>query len=195
MYVESEDDVATDLTPVKNKTFDEESRSQMSPEPPTEGTNADEGFGAGSESDPFTDKMVSGDSEPFIRPITAVLKTFAVFYCHADHILELLKNVRSLSALAVIPRIPACKLSVCLQMTNKKNSIRKLRHFSLLLLSDQHDCSPLHCDVNAQCQLNAGTLACRCLGGFTGDGQVCVGECMISCRLSNFQHFYILVYS
>lgn len=64
----------------------------------------------------------------------------------------------------------------------------KLRHFSLLLLSDQHDCSSLHCDVNAQCLLNAGTLACRCLGGFTGDGQVCVGQCFISCRLSNFQH-------
>lgn len=72
LYVESEDDVATDLTP--SKTLNEESRSQMSSVPPTEGTNADEGFGTGSESDPFTEKMVSGDSKPLIRPIIAALR-------------------------------------------------------------------------------------------------------------------------
>lgn len=68
----------------------------MSPEPPTERTKADEGFGTGSESDPFTDKMVSGDSEPFIRPITAALRAFAVFYCHSDHVFELTKKKKTL---------------------------------------------------------------------------------------------------
>lgn len=87
LYVESGDDVATDLTPVKNEIFDEESRTQMSSEPPTEGTNADEGFGAGSESDPFTDKMVSGDSEPLVT----CLLSFVVI-----NLSEHFKNVRFL---------------------------------------------------------------------------------------------------
>lgn len=87
LYVESGDDVATDLTPVKNEILDEESRTQMSSEPPTEGTNADEGFGAGSESDPFTDKMVSGDREPLVT----CLLSFVVI-----NLSEHFKNVRFL---------------------------------------------------------------------------------------------------
>lgn len=168
----------------------------MSSEPPTDGTNADEGFGAGSESDPFTDKMVSGDSEPLVRPITAALRTCLLCFVVIT-LSERFKNAFYYDSLL-------CKNSsvqtVCLPPNGKQKTLlavfpfqnppffSKLRHFSLLLLSDQHDCSSLHCDVNAQCLLNAGTLACRCLGGFTGDGQVCVGECFISCRLSNLQH-------
>lgn len=61
---EAEENEATNLIPIKNKTFNDESRSQTSPGLPTDETNANEDFGAGSESDPFTDKMVSGNSEP-----------------------------------------------------------------------------------------------------------------------------------
>ncbi|XP_070693269.1 pro-epidermal growth factor [Pempheris klunzingeri] len=42
------------------------------------------------------------------------------------------------------------------------------------MVSDQNECFPLRCDVNAQCLLNAGSPACLCLEGFTGDGQLCV---------------------
>lgn len=49
------------------------------------------------------------------------------------------------------------------------------RHLSPSL-SDQHECYPLRCDVNAQCLLNAGSPTCLCLEGFSGDGQLCVRE-------------------
>lgn len=70
----SGDDDATDLTSVKNKTINEETTSQTRSEPTTEEPMADENLGASKESDTFTDKMVSGDSEALIRPITAALR-------------------------------------------------------------------------------------------------------------------------
>uniref|UniRef100_A0A665VMP8 Epidermal growth factor n=1 Tax=Echeneis naucrates TaxID=173247 RepID=A0A665VMP8_ECHNA len=58
-------------------------------------------------------------------------------------------------------------------------------------LSDQIECYSLRCDVNAHCLLHAGSPACLCLEGFTGDGQLCVGEyctnlsdCLVSCLLN-----------
>lgn len=60
---ESEENEAAYLIPIKNKTVNDESRSQKSPGLPTDETNANDDFGAGSESDPFTDKMVSGNGE------------------------------------------------------------------------------------------------------------------------------------
>ncbi|XP_056152686.1 pro-epidermal growth factor [Lampris incognitus] len=42
------------------------------------------------------------------------------------------------------------------------------------MVADQDECYSLRCDVNAQCLLGAGGPACRCLEGFTGDGQLCV---------------------
>ncbi|XP_056295640.1 pro-epidermal growth factor isoform X2 [Pseudoliparis swirei] len=41
------------------------------------------------------------------------------------------------------------------------------------MVSDQSACSALGCDVNAQCLLRGGSPSCLCLGGFTGDGQLC----------------------
>ncbi|XP_044061864.1 pro-epidermal growth factor isoform X2 [Siniperca chuatsi] len=46
--------------------------------------------------------------------------------------------------------------------------------FTDKMVSDQNECYSLHCDVNAQCLLNAGSPTCLCLEGFTGDGQLCV---------------------
>ncbi|XP_053362043.1 pro-epidermal growth factor [Clarias gariepinus] len=47
------------------------------------------------------------------------------------------------------------------------------------MLSDQGECFSLSCDVSAQCVLEDGVSVCRCLSGFTGDGQLCldVDEC------------------
>ncbi|XP_034545945.1 pro-epidermal growth factor [Notolabrus celidotus] len=42
------------------------------------------------------------------------------------------------------------------------------------MVSDQNECDSLRCDVNAQCLLIAGSPTCRCVEGFTGDGQSCV---------------------
>lgn len=67
------DNPATDLTPVRNLTFNNESRPQTSSMPPTKGIHADEDFGAGSEFDPFTDKMVSGTIKHLTRQIAAAL--------------------------------------------------------------------------------------------------------------------------
>lgn len=77
-HAEFGDDPATDLTPVKNITFSNESRPQTSSEPPIEGIHADEDFGAGSESDPFTDKMVSGTIKPLITQTDGALTIYSI---------------------------------------------------------------------------------------------------------------------
>uniref|UniRef100_A0AAY5K2B6 EGF-like domain-containing protein n=1 Tax=Esox lucius TaxID=8010 RepID=A0AAY5K2B6_ESOLU len=53
----------------------------------------------------------------------------------------------------------------------------------------QDDCFSLHCDVNAQCVLDGGSPTCRCLVGFTGDGQLCldVDECVSEMALCGGQ--------
>lgn len=56
--------------------------------------------------------------------------------------------------------------------------------YMFLSLSDQTECYSLRCDVNAQCLLTAGSPTCICLEGFTGDGQVCVGEYLCSCNIN-----------
>ncbi|MCJ8733713.1 hypothetical protein PDJAM_G00226690 [Pangasius djambal] len=48
--------------------------------------------------------------------------------------------------------------------------------FTEKMVSDQDECFSLSCDVNAQCVLEDGGSACRCLSGFTGDGQLCMVE-------------------
>uniref|UniRef100_A0A672ZF71 Epidermal growth factor n=1 Tax=Sphaeramia orbicularis TaxID=375764 RepID=A0A672ZF71_9TELE len=58
-------------------------------------------------------------------------------------------------------------------ITEENSNLSKYYFHSL---SDQNECYSLHCNVNAQCLLNAGSPACLCLEGFTGDGQLCVGE-------------------
>ncbi|KAL2089199.1 hypothetical protein ACEWY4_016098 [Coilia grayii] len=47
------------------------------------------------------------------------------------------------------------------------------------MVSDQDDCFSLRCDVNAQCVPQEGNVACQCLPGFTGNGELCmdVDEC------------------
>ncbi|KAK3564140.1 hypothetical protein QTP86_008498 [Hemibagrus guttatus] len=40
---------------------------------------------------------------------------------------------------------------------------------------NQDECFSLRCDVNAQCVLEDGVSVCRCLSGFTGDGELCMG--------------------
>ncbi|KAG5270516.1 hypothetical protein AALO_G00193540 [Alosa alosa] len=49
------------------------------------------------------------------------------------------------------------------------------------MVSDQDDCFSLRCDMNAQCIPEEGNVACRCLPGFTGNGQLCVDidECTV----------------
>ncbi|XP_071391277.1 pro-epidermal growth factor [Centroberyx affinis] len=53
--------------------------------------------------------------------------------------------------------------------------------FTEKMVADQDECYSLRCDMNAQCQLEAGSPTCRCLEGFTGDGQLCVDldECLL----------------
>ncbi|KAL6479722.1 hypothetical protein MHYP_G00107550 [Metynnis hypsauchen] len=53
--------------------------------------------------------------------------------------------------------------------------------FTEKMVSDQDKCFSLSCDVNAQCVLEDVGAVCRCLSGFTGDGQVCVDidECTV----------------
>ncbi|XP_028815649.1 pro-epidermal growth factor isoform X3 [Denticeps clupeoides] len=46
--------------------------------------------------------------------------------------------------------------------------------FTEKMVSDQDDCYSLRCDVNAQCLVEQGDVACRCLQGFRGDGELCV---------------------
>ncbi|XP_029020457.1 pro-epidermal growth factor isoform X2 [Betta splendens] len=46
--------------------------------------------------------------------------------------------------------------------------------FTDKMISDQTECSSVHCDVNAQCLFNGGQPACLCREGFTGDGHTCV---------------------
>ncbi|XP_058252369.1 pro-epidermal growth factor isoform X1 [Hemibagrus wyckioides] len=52
--------------------------------------------------------------------------------------------------------------------------------FTEKMVSDQDECFSLRCDVNAQCVLEGGVSVCRCLRGFTGDGQLCmdIDECV-----------------
>ncbi|XP_019901200.2 pro-epidermal growth factor isoform X2 [Esox lucius] len=61
--------------------------------------------------------------------------------------------------------------------------------FTEKMVSDQDDCFSLHCDVNAQCVLDGGSPTCRCLVGFTGDGQLCldVDECVSEMALCGGQ--------
>uniref|UniRef100_A0AAR2IW25 EGF-like domain-containing protein n=1 Tax=Pygocentrus nattereri TaxID=42514 RepID=A0AAR2IW25_PYGNA len=51
----------------------------------------------------------------------------------------------------------------------------------IALSADQDKCFSLSCDVNAQCVLEDTGAVCRCLSGFTGDGQICVDidECTV----------------
>ncbi|KAL7863483.1 hypothetical protein SRHO_G00124670 [Serrasalmus rhombeus] len=53
--------------------------------------------------------------------------------------------------------------------------------FTEKMVSDQDKCFSLSCDVNAQCVLEDTGAVCRCLSGFTGDGQICVDidECTV----------------
>lgn len=50
-------------------------------------------------------------------------------------------------------------------------------------LSDQNECYSPRCDINAQCHLNVGSQTCLCLEGFSGDGQLCVGEYFYFCSM------------
>ncbi|KAK3535375.1 hypothetical protein QTP70_011275 [Hemibagrus guttatus] len=54
--------------------------------------------------------------------------------------------------------------------------------FTEKMVSDQDECFSLRCDVNAQCVLEDGVSVCRCLSGFTGDGELCmdVDECRLN---------------
>uniref|UniRef100_A0A8C2CQX3 Epidermal growth factor n=1 Tax=Cyprinus carpio TaxID=7962 RepID=A0A8C2CQX3_CYPCA len=47
------------------------------------------------------------------------------------------------------------------------------------MVSDQNDCYSLRCDVNAQCMQKEGRAMCQCVTGFAGDGELCVGKCVI----------------
>lgn len=63
--------------------------------------------------------------------------------------------------------------------TKKICSVLTISHLTVYVSpspSDQNECYSLRCDVNAQCLHHAGSLTCLCLEGFTGDGQLCVGE-------------------
>ncbi|XP_033829603.2 pro-epidermal growth factor [Periophthalmus magnuspinnatus] len=47
------------------------------------------------------------------------------------------------------------------------------------MVADEHECSSLHCDDNAQCVQTAGGSVCVCREGFTGNGHLCmdIDEC------------------
>ncbi|XP_055015591.1 pro-epidermal growth factor [Boleophthalmus pectinirostris] len=53
------------------------------------------------------------------------------------------------------------------------------------MVADEHECSSLHCDANAQCVQTAGGSVCVCAEGFTGDGRLCldIDECEAAVNL------------
>ncbi|KAJ8015452.1 hypothetical protein DPEC_G00026270 [Dallia pectoralis] len=61
--------------------------------------------------------------------------------------------------------------------------------FTEKMVSDQDHCFSFHCDVNAQCLMEGLNPVCRCLGGFTGDGQLCLDldECVSGTDLCSDQ--------
>uniref|UniRef100_A0A668AJ61 Epidermal growth factor n=1 Tax=Myripristis murdjan TaxID=586833 RepID=A0A668AJ61_9TELE len=61
--------------------------------------------------------------------------------------------------------------------------------FTEKMVADQDECYSLRCDVNAECLLGGGSPTCRCLEGFTGDGQLCVDldECLLGLSLCSSQ--------
>uniref|UniRef100_A0AAY5KCG9 EGF-like domain-containing protein n=1 Tax=Esox lucius TaxID=8010 RepID=A0AAY5KCG9_ESOLU len=82
---------------------------------------------------------------------------------------------------------PSCSRHI-VKPPNRDPCVSVLRSHALAL-SDQDDCFSLHCDVNAQCVLDGGSPTCRCLVGFTGDGQLCldVDECVSEMALCGGQ--------
>jgi hypothetical protein len=60
---------------------------------------------------------------------------------------------------------------------------------SLFLFLDINECftGSHDCSNNAECVNSYGTFHCKCNAGFTGDGQLCHGNCL-------FIYIYIYVY-
>lgn len=61
-------------------------------------------------------------------------------------------------------------------------------NLTFLSVSDQSVCSSLRCGVNAQCLLQANSPTCLCVEGFTGDGQLCMGEYVGMCGNKEYIH-------
>ena len=55
--------------------------------------------------------------------------------------------------------------------------ISKLILNSLLCLTDIDECLSDPCHSNATCNNTIGSFICTCVGGFSGDGFQCDGEC------------------
>ena len=54
-------------------------------------------------------------------------------------------------------------------------------NFYQLTISDINECTDgIHtCDSNATCSDSIGTFTCTCNSGYTGDGQSCMGKCLV----------------
>ena len=49
-------------------------------------------------------------------------------------------------------------------------------YMSSYCIDDIDECAVLNCDPNATCTNTAGSFACTCNQGYTGDGSVCTGK-------------------
>ena len=56
--------------------------------------------------------------------------------------------------------------------------------FSIYTKSDIDECSEdsSPCDENADCSNSDGSYSCTCKQGFTGNGTVCEGICLVSLK-------------
>uniref|UniRef100_A0AAR2J7U9 EGF-like domain-containing protein n=1 Tax=Pygocentrus nattereri TaxID=42514 RepID=A0AAR2J7U9_PYGNA len=107
--------------------------------------------------------------------------------CHSQHILSadgktcLSKKTSSTGQCCKPAAFTEKMVSGTVTVISVRYSILNTSEAYIALSADQDKCFSLSCDVNAQCVLEDTGAVCRCLSGFTGDGQICVDidECTV----------------